>query len=73
VLTWVPCAQELAPKEASIWFQMGKIYKKKRLNDDALAHFRIALDLKPSSNDLNLIKSAIEKLNLADDEQEEEI
>lgn len=52
---------------------MGKIYKKQRKNDEALAHFRTALDLKPSSNDLNLIKSAIEKLNLADEEQDEEI
>lgn len=35
---------------------MGKIYKKLERLDDALIHFNIALDLKPPSSDVNLIK-----------------
>ncbi|KAK9823416.1 hypothetical protein WJX72_002594 [[Myrmecia] bisecta] len=65
--------KEIAPGEASVWFQMGKIYKKLEAVDEAMAHFSTALDLKPPSTDLNLIKAAIEKIRIADDSEEEEI
>ncbi|DBA97960.1 TPA: Cell division cycle protein 27 [Trebouxia sp. C0006] len=65
--------KEIAPNEASVWFQMGKIYKKLEQHNDALRHFNTALDLKPSSSDSNLIKSAIEKIRISDESDDEEI
>ncbi len=65
--------QNLAPQEASVWFQMGKLYKKLNQVDEALQHFNAALDLKPSSADMNLIKSSIEKVQISADSDEEEI
>lgn len=65
--------QNLAPREASVWFQMGKLYKKLNQVDEALRHFNAALDLKPSSADMNLIKSSIEKVQISADSDEEEI
>lgn len=67
------CMQEIAPNEASVWFQMGKIYKKLEQHNEALKHFNTALDLKPSSSDSNLIKSAIEKIKISDESDDEEI
>ena len=32
-----------------MWFQMGKIFKRLDLLEDALLHFNHALDLQPSS------------------------
>ena len=56
-----------------MWFQMGKIFKRLDLLNDALLHFDHALDLQPSSGDTALIKQAIEKLHVSDDIAEEEI
>jgi anaphase-promoting complex subunit 3 len=67
------CVQDLAPREASVWFQMGKIYKRLDMPDEALRHFSHALDLKPSSGDANLIKAAIEKLHVSEDAEDEGI
>jgi anaphase-promoting complex subunit 3 len=65
--------QDIAPREASVYFQMGRIYKKLKQVDKALTHFCHAMDLKPTSTDQNLIKSAIEKLHVDDDDVDEEI
>ena len=65
--------QEIAPNEASVWFQMGKIYKKLEQHDEALRHYNTALDLKPSSSDSNMIKSAIEKIRISDETEDEEM
>lgn len=65
--------QHIAPREASVWFQLGKIYKKLDKVDEAMLHFSTALDLKPTSADVNLIKSAIEKIRVSDDSEEEEM
>ena len=65
--------QDAAPKEASVWFQIGKIYKRLERPQEAMRHFCVALDLKPPSSDVNLIKSAIEKLRVSDDAAEVEI
>ncbi|BDA50167.1 Cell division cycle protein 27 homolog [Coccomyxa sp. Obi] len=65
--------RDIAPREASVWFQMGKIYKRLDRPDQALQHFCHALDLKPSSGDANLIKAAIEKLRQSDETDEEEM
>lgn len=69
----VGCVQDIAPREATVFFQMGRIYKKLGQADTALTHFCHALDLKPTSTDQNLIKSAIEKLHVDDDEVDDEI
>lgn len=52
---------------------MGKIYKRLDKTDDAMACFCAALDLQPPSSDTNLIKSAIERIKVAEEEEEEEI
>lgn len=54
-------------------FHQGKIYKKLGQLDEAMGCFAAALDLQPPSADTNLIKSAIEKLRVKDDNEEEEI
>ena len=59
--------KELAPRESSVFFLMGRIYKRLDMLERAIHHFCIALDLKPSTTDVNLIKTAIEKLPIADD------
>jgi anaphase-promoting complex subunit 3 len=38
-----------------------------------MVNFSTALDLKPASADVNLIKSAIEKLHMPDDSEEEDL
>lgn len=65
--------QHIAPREATVYFQMGRLYKKLGNADAALTHLNHALDLKPASTDQNLIKSAIERLHMDDDEVEDEI
>mmetsp|Transcript_7008 Transcript_7008/g.25848 ORF Transcript_7008/g.25848 Transcript_7008/m.25848 type:complete len:818 (-) Transcript_7008:193-2646(-) len=65
--------KDQAPREASVYFQMGKIYKKLDQVDRAMVNFSIALDLKPSSADINQIKSAIEKLNVPEDSEDEDL
>lgn len=65
--------KDIAPREASVLFHMGKIYKKLDMLDEAMACFANALDLQPPSADTNLIKSAIDKLRVPDEEEEEEI
>jgi anaphase-promoting complex subunit 3 len=65
--------QDIAPREATVYFQIGKIYKKLKRPDAALTNFCHAMDLKPTSTDQNLIKSAIEKLHVDDDDADDEI
>ena len=54
-------------------FQLGKVYRRLEDAGRALQHFSAALDLKPASSDVNLIKAAIEKVRLPEDTSEEEI
>ena len=56
-----------------MFFLMGRIYKKLGLADQAMVNFSVALDLKPASADVNLIKSAIEKLHVPDDSEDEDL
>jgi len=56
-----------------VYYQMGRIYKKLRQVDKALTHFCHAMDLKPTSTDANLIKSAIEKLHVDDEDVDDDI
>ena len=65
--------KEVAPREASVFFLMGRIYKKLDLPDRAMVNFSVALDLKPAAADVNLIKSAIEKLHVPDDSEDEDL
>lgn len=64
---------EVAPRESSVFFLMGRIYKRLNMPEQAMHHFCIALDLKPSTADVNLIKSAIEKLHVPDDLEDENL
>lgn len=65
--------QDMAPREASVYFQLGKIYRRLDNTERALNYFSTALDLKPSSADVNLIKSAIEKLRISNGSDEDEM
>jgi len=52
---------------------MGRIFKKLEMPNRAMLNFSLALDLKPSSADVNSIKAAIEKLHVPEEEEEEEL
>jgi len=64
--------KEFAPKEASVHFLIGKIWKKLNQPDKAMMGFITALDLDPK--DRNLVKAAIDKLHIsnANDSQSDE-
>ncbi|KAM7505835.1 hypothetical protein LguiB_004739 [Lonicera macranthoides] len=62
--------KEYAPRESSVYALMGKIYKRRNMHDQAMLHFGLALDLKPSATDVATIKAAIEKLHVPDDIEE---
>ncbi|XXG87356.1 hypothetical protein AAC387_Pa11g2066 [Persea americana] len=59
--------KEYAPRESSVWALMGKIYKRLGMHEKAMFHFGVALDLKPSAADVATIKSAIEKLHVPEE------
>ena len=62
---------EMAPKEGSVYFVLGKVYKKLGDQSQAMLHLTRALDLSPK--DAQQIKAAILNLEREDnaDEQEE--
>ena len=62
--------KDIAPREPNLFFLLGKTCKRLGRIDQAMAHFCVALDLKPSSADVGVIKSAIEKLKLPEDEED---
>lgn len=62
-----------APREASVHFQLGKLYRRLGDADAALRHFNAALDLKPRAADAALIKAAMEKVGEAEEGEEEEL
>ncbi|KAL5977571.1 hypothetical protein ACLOJK_041469 [Asimina triloba] len=59
--------KEYVPRESSVWALMGKIYKRLGMHGKAMFHFGLALDLKPSAADVATIKSAIEKLQVPEE------
>ena len=65
--------KDIAPKEASVFFLMGRIYKKLGIQEEAMINFSVALDLHPANTDVNSIKNAIEKLDSDDLSDEENI
>jgi len=56
-----------------VYFQMGKLYK--RLGNLKLAQqkLEVALSLNSSSADAGLIKAAIEKLGISEEEEDDEM
>merc|ERR1712230_340292 len=54
----------LAPKEAAVHFQLGKVYMKLQRDRKALLHFNIAMDLNRDSKDYHTIKTHIERLHI---------
>lgn len=62
--------KDIAPREPNLFFLLGKTCKRLGKIDQAMAHFCVALDLKPSSADIGVIKSAIEKLSLPEDDED---
>eukprot|EP00741_Cyanophora_paradoxa_P021255 tig00021348_g20515.t1 len=63
--------KDVAPREATVYFMMGKIYKKLNRPELAMRHLMLALDLDPK--DGNMIKAAIEKISIPENDEEEEI
>ncbi|EKU21963.1 anaphase-promoting complex subunit 3, partial [Nannochloropsis gaditana CCMP526] len=59
-----------APREASVHFLLGKICKRLGKREKALRHFLLALDFDPK--DGNLVKAAIDQLELPEEAEEEE-
>ncbi len=70
-LAELAAVRDMAPREANIQFLMGKVCKKLGRLEDAMRHFIIALDLNPKDN--SAIKTAVDKLNLADVDERDEI
>ena len=68
-LTELRIVADAAPREASVHFLMGKVCKKLGKLDDAMMAFLFALDLEPK--DSNLIKSAIDRLEEPDIDEDE--
>lgn len=62
-LTILNGLQEASPKEAPIYFLMGRIWKKRGMAEKALHYFMIAMDL--DSKNSNYIKSVLDKFNLS--------
>jgi anaphase-promoting complex subunit 3 len=60
-----------APREASVHFLIGKICKQLGRKSDAMLHLTTALDLDPK--DSNMIKSAIDKLDVPDIDEEDDL
>jgi anaphase-promoting complex subunit 3 len=58
-----------APRESSVHFMMGKIAKKLGRLDEAMKCFTTALYFHPKDN--NIIKSAIDKINEPELEEED--
>ena len=65
--------RDVAPREASVIFHMGKVLKRMGRTQDALAAFCDALDLQPPSADTNLIKTAIDRVAVPDVDEEEDM
>lgn len=72
-LSELQALHNLVPREASVLFHMGKVFKRLGRTQDALAAFSEALDLQPPSADTNVIKSAIDRVTQPDAEEEEEV
>jgi len=72
-LSELQALHDVVPREASVLFHMGKVFKRLGRVQDALAAFSEALDLQPPSADTNLIKSAIDRVTQPDAEEEEEV
>jgi len=66
-----PIEQGIVPREPSVLFTLGRVYKRLGDLDSALGAFNGALDLAPSSADAAAIKSAIDRLHSTDDAEEE--
>jgi len=60
--------RDAAPREATVHFAMGKVLKKLGRPDEAMKCFLTAMDLDPKEN--QTIKSAMDKLNEVDDNEE---
>eukprot|EP00040_Diaphanoeca_grandis_P018687 m.98309 g.98309 ORF g.98309 m.98309 type:complete len:737 (-) comp27050_c1_seq1:33-2243(-) len=58
--------KRLAPKESSVYFLMGKIYRKIGEHDTAMMHLSWAIDLDPKGSN-NLLKEAIDNHQPDDD------
>ncbi|KAL6873476.1 hypothetical protein ACP4OV_013558 [Aristida adscensionis] len=63
----------IAPHESSMYALMGKIYKQLNILDKAVFCFGIAMDLKPPAADLAIIKSAMEKVHLPDEMEDDDL
>jgi len=61
---------EVAPKEGSVYFVLGKVYKKLGQKEKAMVHLTRALDLSPK--DAQQIKAALLNLEREDNADEEE-
>jgi anaphase-promoting complex subunit 3 len=65
--------QAIVPREAAVHVMLGRLHKRLRDPDAALTAFNTALDLQPGAAERAGIKAAIDKLHLAEDEEDEEL
>lgn len=62
--------QHKAPKEASVHFMMGKIFKRLGNSTKAMQHFSLALELHPKNS--KAIKDAMENMDMPDQSWEQD-
>ena len=67
-MTELEALKVLAPKEASVYHQLGNLYKRQGRLEDALQHFTTALDLE--TKDAAAVRASIEALPANDDMDE---
>lgn len=61
------------PREASVHFLLGRLHKRLRDPGAALASLHAALDLAGCAGERAAIKAAIERVHLAEEDEEEEL
>jgi tetratricopeptide (TPR) repeat protein len=54
--------KRVAPREAGVWFQAGRLHARAGRAAEARAHLAAALDLAPAAADAALIKAALDRL-----------
>ena len=65
--------RSLAPHEACVHFQLGKVHSQLGSDRQALIHFNKAMDLNRDSKDYHTIKTHIERLHMRAEEMAREI
>ncbi|CAG9466764.1 unnamed protein product [Pedinophyceae sp. YPF-701] len=65
--------KNIAPLEPSVHEQLGRVYRKLGQTDKAMLAYTTALDLKPPASEVPGLRRALDRINVPDDSDSEEI